>query len=97
MQCSRCFQGGAIMTMLTVRDLNEEDKRLLRIRAASNGRSMSAEVRAIIHDTVREPLPTPTSPQNGTWPERMLELGQLVGGVELEIPPRDQARIPELP
>ncbi|WP_278971921.1 FitA-like ribbon-helix-helix domain-containing protein [Mobiluncus mulieris] len=85
------------MTMLTVRDLNEEDKRLLRIRAASNGRSMSAEVRAIIHDTVREPLPTSTPPQNGTWPERLLELGQSVGGVELEIPPRDQARIPELP
>lgn len=85
------------MTMLTVRDLNEEDKRLLRIRAASNGRSMSAEVRAIIHDTVRKPLPTPTPPQNGTWPEQMLELGQSVGGVELEIPPRDQACIPELP
>ena len=54
------------MTMLTVRDLNEEDKRLLRIRAASNGRSMSAEVRAIIHDTVREPLPTSTPPKNGS-------------------------------
>lgn len=76
------------MTMLTVRDLNEEDKRPLRIRAASNGCSMSAEVRAIIHDTVRKPLPPPTPPQNGTWPEQMLELGQSVGGVELDIPPR---------
>lgn len=84
------------MPVLTVRDLSEDNKQLLRIRAAKNGRSMSDEIRAIIHDTVRQPVESTNSSARSSWVEQMLELGKSVGGVELEIPPRDQARIPEL-
>lgn len=83
------------MSMLTVRGLNEEDKRLLRIRAAENNRSMEAEVRAIIHEAVSTPVQSSQDLTND-WVNQMLELGQSVGGAELEIPPRDLARVPEL-
>lgn len=41
------------MASLTVRNLPEETHRALRMRAASNGRSTEAEVRAILDATVR--------------------------------------------
>ena len=45
------------MASLTVRDLDDEVKRKLRLRAADHGRSMEAEVRHILADAVadREP------------------------------------------
>ena len=43
------------MVSLTVRDLDDEVKRKLRLRAAHHGRSMEAEVRTILADAVAEP------------------------------------------
>jgi plasmid stability protein len=43
------------MATLTVRNLPEETQRALRVRAARNGRSTEAEVRAILEKTVRPP------------------------------------------
>jgi antitoxin FitA len=43
------------MAVLTVRNLPEEVHRALRLRAAQHGRSMEAEVRAILEDTVKPP------------------------------------------
>jgi plasmid stability protein len=43
------------MPSLTVRNLPEETHRALRLRAAQNGRSTEAEVRAILELTVRPP------------------------------------------
>jgi len=40
------------MAMLTVRNLSDEVHRALRVRAAQHGRSMEAEVRAILEATV---------------------------------------------
>ena len=40
------------MASLTVRDLDDEVKRKLRLRAAGHGRSMEAEVRHILTDAV---------------------------------------------
>lgn len=40
------------MATLTVRGIPETEKEALRVRAAKNGRSMEAEVRAIIHEAV---------------------------------------------
>jgi plasmid stability protein len=40
------------MSTLTVRDLDEELKARLRVRAAGNGRSTAAEVRAILRSTL---------------------------------------------
>lgn len=43
------------MATLTVRGLDEETRSRLRIRAARHGRSMEAEVRAILHDQLFPP------------------------------------------
>ncbi|WP_433799486.1 FitA-like ribbon-helix-helix domain-containing protein [Actinomycetospora sp. CA-084318] len=41
------------MATITVRDLDDEVRSRLRVRAAENGRSMEAEVRAILEAAVR--------------------------------------------
>ena len=76
------------MPVLTIRNVPDETKSRLRIRAAENGRSMEAEVRAILDSALGEPEP----PEN---------LGQAIqrrfakfGGVELELPERTPAREP---
>ncbi len=70
------------MAALSIRDLDDGVRERLRVRAASHGRSMEAEVRAILADAVREPHP----------PEHLfttlLDRFSAVGGVELELPPR---------
>ena len=43
------------MASLTVRDLDDEVKRKLRLRAADHGRSMEAEVRSILAEAVADP------------------------------------------
>jgi len=43
------------MSVLTVRNLPDEVHRALRLRAAQHGRSMEAEVRSILEDTVKPP------------------------------------------
>ena len=45
------------MATLTVRNIPDAEKNALRVRAAKNGRSMEAELRAIIHDAVQSDLP----------------------------------------
>jgi antitoxin FitA len=69
---------------MSIRNLDERVFELLRIRAARHGRSMEAEVRAILVDAVREP-------------EESRNLGQMImsrfgelGGVDLDLPPRDE-------
>lgn len=43
------------MATLTIRDLDDDLKARLRIRAAEHGRSMEAEVREILRTTLDEP------------------------------------------
>ena len=43
------------MATITVRDLPDEDRDALRVRAAGRGRSMEAEVRALIHEALHSP------------------------------------------
>ena len=76
------------MPVLTIRNVPAETKSRLRIRAAENGRSMEAELRAILESA----LCTPEPPEN---------LGEAIhrrfakfGGVELELPERTPAREP---
>ena len=45
------------MATLTIRDLDEELRASLRIRAARHGRSMEAEVREILRDALARPAP----------------------------------------
>ncbi len=69
---------------ITVRNLDDDVKAKLRVRAAENGRSMEAEVRAILVDAL---VVRPPSRGLGTW---IHELFADVGGVELELPRRDE-------
>jgi antitoxin FitA len=70
------------MAAITVRSLDDDVKRRLRIRAAKHGRSMEAEARAILEDAVAEE----DEPKN--WLVAMHERCAEIGGVELDIPPR---------
>ena len=76
------------MASITIRNLDDEVKARLRVRAASNGRSMEEEVRLILRDAVgRKPgsqnlvsiIRSHFGPSNG---------------VDLELPPREPAREP---
>lgn len=44
------------MAVMTIRDLDDEVRDKLRIRAAHNKRSMEAEVRAILTEAVESPV-----------------------------------------
>ena len=77
------------MASITVRDLDDGLKRRLRIRAAENGRSMEQEVRDILRAALEEEV-APTR-NLGT---AIHELFKPFGGVELELPLREQMRKP---
>lgn len=72
------------MAAIVVRNLDEDVKRRLRMRAARHGQSMEAEVRAILEEAVRE---------QDNFAEVLMETFGGLGGVELDIPVRTaQAR-----
>ncbi len=73
------------MAAVSVRDLDETVRERLRVRAAQHGRSMEAEIRAILTDAV-----TPPTDPRGLAQALLARFGEL-GGAELELPPRDQA------
>jgi plasmid stability protein len=76
------------MAAITVRNLDDRVKHRLRVRAASHGRSMEAEVRAIIVEAVGLDEEEPNILQR--LHERFAELG----GVDLDIPERtDMPRV----
>ncbi len=70
------------LSALSIRNLDDEVKERLRVRAARHGRSMEAEVRTILTDAVAEPREAPSMFQ-----ALMDRFGEL-GGVELELLPR---------
>jgi antitoxin FitA len=71
------------MASITIRNLDDNLKHRLRIRAAEHGRSMEEEAREILRQAIGKPAP----PEN---------LGEVIrrrfaalGGVELDLPPRE--------
>jgi plasmid stability protein len=77
---------------LTVRNLDDEVKARLRIRAAQNGRSMEAEARSILAAGLLD-----GSPERGLGSRIHARFAE-VGGVELDLPDRDELpRAAELP
>lgn len=73
------------MAAVSIRNLDDDVKERLRMRAASHGRSMESEIRAILVEAVTEPGDHP-----GMLATLMERLGDL-GGVELELPARTTA------
>jgi plasmid stability protein len=78
---------------LSIRDLDDEVRDRLRVRAAQHGRSMEAEVRAILADAVGV-----SAGPTGLAQAILARFGDL-GGVELDLPARSQgpraANLPE--
>ena len=77
------------MASITVRNLDDGLKRRLRIRAAENGRSMEQEARDILRAALDEDPPTGADLASAIR-ARFAPLG----GVELELPPREPMREP---
>ena len=76
------------MASLTIRNLDDEVKHRLRVRAAGNGRSMEEEARLILREAV------------GCEPGSQ-DLASIIrsyfgpsNGVDLELPPREPVREP---
>lgn len=76
------------MASITISDLDDEVRHRLRARAARNGRTMEEEVRAILGEAVAEE----PEPRNLITINR--ECFGPLGGVDLELPPREPIREP---
>ena len=76
------------MASITIRNLDDDVKRRLRIRAAGHGRSMEEEAREILREVVGEERRS----QNlaAAIRARVAPLG----GVDLNLPPREPMRDP---
>jgi antitoxin FitA len=72
------------MASITVRNLQTDTKRKLKIRAATNGRSMEQEAREILKSALAQ-----TSKKKANVAERIHEIFGPIGGVELERLPRE--------
>ena len=78
------------MSSITIRNLDPEIKERLRVRAAEHGHSMEAEVRRILQTA----LTTSGKPKTRNLYERIHARFAPLGGVDLELPPREPARDP---
>lgn len=76
------------MASITIRNLDDDIKRRLRVRAAERGRSMEEEAREILREAVGDQRP----PMNLAHRLRARVAG--TGGVDLDIPARDPMRSP---
>lgn len=83
-----------IMTSITIRNLEESTKRKLKVRAAMHGHSMEQEAREILKSALREKLQQ--QPKTGAdLVEAIRRRFAPLGGVELELPPREPMRDPD--
>lgn len=72
------------MSNLLVRDVDEDTKRALAVRAAEHGRSQQAEALSIL----RHELNT----DKANWMQMLYDAAQEVGGIDLELPQRHAPR-----
>jgi plasmid stability protein len=79
------------MASITIRRLEENTKRKLRIRAARHGRSMEQEARDILKSALSQSEEPPAN-----LAESIRRRFARFGGVELKIPPREPIRDPRI-
>jgi plasmid stability protein len=78
---------------ISVRDLDDDVASRLKVRAARHGRSMEAEVRAILTDAV-----TAAENEQFNLAQAVRERFAAIGGIDLDVPPRqDTPRAAHLP
>jgi plasmid stability protein len=78
------------MSSITIRNLDPAVKERLRLRAARHGRSMEAEARRILQSA----LSASGAPPARNLYERIHARFARLGGIDLELPPRDEAPEP---
>lgn len=76
------------MASITIRNLDDDIKTRLRVRAAGNGRSMEEEVRRILRDVVGD------EPSTRNLTSIIASHFGPARGVDLELPPREPGREP---
>lgn len=91
MQSLQSLPEGFSMATMTIRNLDDEVKARLRVRAAQHGRSMEEEARNIL----RTALSSESQPATGAaLVKAVRERVAAYGGVELALPPRTPMREP---
>ncbi len=80
---------GWLVAGITIRNLDDDVRRRLRVRAVEHSRSMEEEVRIILREAVSDDQPGPRN-----LAEFTRECFASLGGVELEMPPRGPMREP---
>ena len=77
------------MASMTIRNLDDDLKTLLRLRAARHGKSMEEEARSILRSALQaEPL------SGKSLVDSIREMVEPYGGIELELPVRGPMREP---
>jgi plasmid stability protein len=80
------------MASITIRNLSEETKARLRVRAAQHNRSMEEEARSILRATLAEGNTTPRN-----LADAIRRRFKPLGGVDLRLPLREPMREPPTP
>lgn len=80
------------MESITIRNLDEQTKERLRVRAAHQGRSMEDEVRNILRAAVAKDTMT-----SRNLAQAIRKRFEPLGGVDLELPARERMREPPRP
>jgi plasmid stability protein len=78
------------MASITIRNLEADTKRKLKIRAATNGRSMEQEAREILKSALAQ-----SPKKKANLAERIREIFVPLGGVDMERTPREPVREPD--
>jgi antitoxin FitA len=96
--CIDCIASSAIiavMATITVRNLPEETKRRLRVRAAQMGHSMEEEARSLLETGLRSTQPPP-QPATKSWASRIVDMFQEIGGAEDVVIPARRPFVPRV-
>jgi antitoxin FitA len=80
----------AAMSSITIRNLDPAIKELLRVRAAEHGHSMEAEARGILQSALKSPVRPPAR----NLYQRIRARVDPLGGIDLDLPPREPTRDP---
>ena len=78
------------MASITIRNLDDDLKKRLRLRAAEHGRSMEEEARQILKDELNQKHKT-----GADILRQIRAIVEPIGGIEIELPPREP--IPDPP
>ncbi|MCO7218424.1 Arc family DNA-binding protein [Klenkia sp. PcliD-1-E] len=76
------------MAALSIRDLDDDVKARLQVRAAQHGRSMESEVRAILTEAVQD------GARDVGLGQALLDRFGAAGGVDLDVPDRSERQRP---